>query len=737
MTDGTTRGIDTTEENGGFTWRELGRWSGAVCAHVWATRVPILGLLVMLTLSWLASRGMPTVRNAFITTDWRQLAASAFVCVLAVALLGHALIFSWLLAAARFGFDRRVPLPLVGAGGGSTLRTLSLWTLVAGAVLWPLLSTHYREGPPDGRFVGLSVGVVAGVAVVGVVVWWVRWARQRAESGRRDLLDRALLFLGDGYWDAGKDLAQPGHKLSIALTLVLVGVYGLFYVLFYPEWALWAPPTVAFIIVWLAASCLILAGVAFFADRWRLPLVLILVVWTVGWHGMTERRHEFLVVGYEPPVEEAEAEGIGGEVEAGGETWRRFDARAAQGVLTVVAADGGGIQAAAWAAHVLTGLQSRFGERFTDSVELLSAVSGGGVGVYYYLEAAAAEGLRGPSPTARECVRRAATTSSLEASAWGLIGPDFLRVAVPPLSSAVHDRGWALERAWIRTAERMCRAIERSNGRGCAARFDEELGARVTPEPSTLGTWRRLARDGELPHVVWNATVVDDGTQAFFGTERPEAFGCRSGAACWGLGHLDLQVATAARLSATFPYVTPIARPHLSRISAEHHAEIGRWSLADGGYFDNAGILAAIQWLRGRQDELKGFRHVVFLQIRSFPDKPSKPPDGGEGLVHAIAGPAKALLKVRTAAQATRAQVEVELLEQALLRARGLELDSVLYLELRPPLLDDHDEPLSWHLSERNIEALERQWRIVEEYDLCSLEQVYEGFVGPCPSRPK
>ena len=52
---------------------------------------------------------------------------------------------------------------------------------------------------------------------------------------------------------------------------------------------------------------------------------------------------------------------------------------------------------------------------------------------------------------------------------------------------------------------------------------------------------------------------------------------------------LDFPAVTAARLSATFPFVTPTARPTQS--------DLGFYHVADGGYFDNFGALAAIQWI--------------------------------------------------------------------------------------------------------------------------------------------
>ena len=64
--------------------------------------------------------------------------------------------------------------------------------------------------------------------------------------------------------------------------------------------------------------------------------------------------------------------------------------------IILVAAGGGGIQASAWTARVLTGLEEICAEkrpgRFSQSVKLLSGVSGGSVGIMYFVTACKLEG---------------------------------------------------------------------------------------------------------------------------------------------------------------------------------------------------------------------------------------------------------------------------------------------------------------------------------------------------------
>ncbi len=138
--------------------------------------------------------------------------------------------------------------------------------------------------------------------------------------------------------------------------------------------------------------------------------------------------------------------------------------------MILVAAAGGGIQAAAWTARVLTGLQwdtrtdgtateddkdgRNVANALDKSIAAISAVSGGSVGTLFYLRTL-------PRFTTRQGIRiltrveavNGAMESGLEAASWGLTFPDFQRIAFPLLQRPDIDRGWALERSLAKHAE--------------------------------------------------------------------------------------------------------------------------------------------------------------------------------------------------------------------------------------------------------------------------------------------
>ena len=196
--------------------------------------------------------------------------------------------------------------------------------------------------------------------------------------------------------------------------------------------------------------------------------------------------------------------------------------------VIVVATTGGGIQASAWTARVLTGLDSalrpEFGDTFASSIRLISSVSGGGVGALHFVDKYKNGRF---DPNDRALVVKQADGSSLDEVAWGLTYPDFWRAFVPlPIRGVQVDRGQALEWAW--------------------AAHDPDVRA-------SLATWRDDVALGNRPASIFNATIVDTGEPLLIGTTR---VGWDDDAGLRNFEDLypgfNIQAVTAARLSATF-----------------------------------------------------------------------------------------------------------------------------------------------------------------------------------------
>ena len=100
----------------------------------------------------------------------------------------------------------------------------------------------------------------------------------------------------------------------------------------------------------------------------------------------------------------------------------------------------------------------------------------------------------------------------------------------------------------------------------------------------TLAQASQAFRDGRCPQVIMNSVCVENGKRFLFSSgeytqgvdeadaDRFDFFGTFEGR--------DVPLVTAARMSATFPYVSPIAR-------IDDEPENRSFHFADGGYFDN------------------------------------------------------------------------------------------------------------------------------------------------------
>lgn len=671
------------------------RFLGHMSAHLVLARVPALGLAVVCLLPMQAIARQATVVSVFNLETGLQLGLTSLMAVFAIVLLGHAFVIAWRLGSKRTGMQ---PLDLPLFAGEMTMRPLVMTSALATVLVLPFLWVLGTRAEPDVPRLALAIGALTAGAALAACLWIVQRLSERMKG---KLLDLVLMRLGPGYWEDGK--ALPGHKLAAGFAVLLGIVYVAFYVPYSPAKTALPPAALPFVLLFITLVCQLLAGLAFFFDRWRVPVLLVLLAAALVVNSIFPKSHDF----------ESRYLGAGDEAQAPA-TPNLGTGR----TLTVIAADGGGIQAAAWSTQVLTSLQTELGDEFSDSVRLISSVSGGSVGAYFYLAGAAYDRANGPKPGSRDCVRRAASASSLSATAWGLVGPDFQRLLLPFAVAPTNDRGWALEHAWMNTAERMRRAIDSTKtktGRpptDCEPPFEDHRAQLASAEDALrLSTLRRLADDGTLPYLVFNSTFVETGGQAFFTTTDSTMLGCRVGEACWDSRNLDPRAATAARMSATFPYVTPIARPSLKDFGPGDPV-IPQWSVADGGYFDNFGSFAAIRWLRHLRSELGRFDRVVLVQILTFPETHPSPPDGSEGLLHSTAGPLTTLLAVRTSSQLERTRVELEFLKESL--TAPPEFDFVV---LRPPYRPNQNAPLSWHLSRENIQVIRDQWREMCEAD--------------------
>ena len=485
----------------------------------------------------------------------------------------------------------------------------------------------------------VASGSAAGFLTV-VLAGWVLLRRSRRVLSRGRWCRRRA----PGYYDPASGLLLPGHQLAAQATVMFGVAYALVGWLKYRSLGdgstpLWLPPSLAYIALLAGLLTLILAGLSFFFDRYRVPVLLpwLALLALASWS--PEADHTF------PTPRPARAQPAA----------RPEHVIAAASRPIVVCASGGGITAALWTATVLARLDAANPGRFRSNLALFSAASGGSVGGLHFL-----------AGDSGEAVLRAGR-SSLDAAAWGLVGPDLLRAAVPFAGVALGDvgRGWALERAWN----------------------------------IALPDWPAAP-----PAVVFNATSVETGEGLALGNVDLAPI---------VRGHAGVAPVVAARLSASFPYVTPAPKP----------ASGPGTHVADGGYYDNYGVGAAVAFLQlAYADTARKPKRVLVIEIRASQsgEVPSTAPASRAPLFQWIA-PALTILNVRDAAQRANNRMLLELLASDLAH-RGVRLDRVVFE------LPRRDVPLSWHLTAAQRADIETAWS--ERYARSAEASAVAGFVS-------
>ena len=590
--------------------------------------------------------------------------------------------------------------------------TLVWWQKLAGivvavsivvAILWLTAKLHFYIEPGTGTsarslypsFQSTKPGVGTGRSYIG----------KRIDRTLRSVLPGEThlgLLTADGRLHSGHQLAATTLAVSIAVYAA-VGIYfspSASNALAAPEIALQSvatssspiigsnflfsaagsehPPAAMFYLLYLLTLLtLLFSGAAFAFDKVRLPVLTSVIVFSFV-VGIESTDHHFDVkkTSLNEPLSAAETvrawEGVRG----------RNDPKKP---IVVVATAGGGIRAASWTTQVLTGLAescetSGGDNHFSSSLILVSSVSGGSVGNMYVVGSYDSDGrLR---KDLMQVIRDDAARTSLSAVGWGILYPDFVRT-VPLVGSflAAHgfgedvDRGWALETQWL-----------------------DRWDGRLWKTPPTISEWSKEVAVGKRPAAIFNATAAESGQRFVIASTSMKQRDQSTIQLATAFPEYDVRVSTAARLSATFPWVSPMARAADGKVAFGVH-------VADGGYYDNSGILSASQWLLEAVDAIKE-HPVLFIVIDSTPAAPAEGKNWS--WQRQAIGPVEALLAVRDSSQQARADFEMELALDQLRQRVDIKDFHFLYPAGRLT-------PLSWHLTPEQQNAIGRAWSDPDE----------------------
>ena len=444
---------------------------------------------------------------------------------------------------------------VVGAGAG----------LTAGVFFLYLVVTIYAWFVPKGKeptSLLLSRHLVPAGLVNGVLAKASPLEARRLQNLWRPAWIRFQILLRkvlpeEGYFHPETKALYTEHILAALAFIAALAVY-VFAILLVKQ----TLPAAAYVFTLVLMACWGFSGVAFLLDRYRIPVWLVPAALLLLALGPSCSDHYYRTFQIAPVTPGTPSEVL----------------RQHGPTPIVVAAEGGGIQAAAWTTRVLSGLEAGLEDKpraeFRRSLALISGVSGGSVGAMYY-----GTTFRTDMVFAAADAETAARTSSLREVAKGMAGPDLVRMVLPfvPYYVFPHsDRGRALEDTFE------LRAGLSNDGGG----------------PILLSGWTRLARDGTQPALIFNATMAETGEPLLFTTS---AYPQIPRAGIWNFSQRygsdwDVGVATAVRLSSSFPFISPAARPDEAVSEQVFH-------VVDGGYYDNFGMMSLMGWL---EDALEG-----------------------------------------------------------------------------------------------------------------------------------
>ncbi len=682
-------------------------------AYVYLLRVPVVAGLVLAAFApfalWKGSQ-LTTLLEGMFDLDWWRAAVVTVTALLAASAAGISTELVLRYGSARFGL-RPLPswtaVPVCTVGGVTIDRLSAIIATAYGICALSLLAGLVYAEHPLARL----AGVAAGLGAFGLLLWAALqvWAHSTPAVVRRgaalfrwtpagyiqspaeqaatlDALARSGVKLRPVHRTA--QLLLPGHGFAAVLLAITLAVYATFGIAKW--WVITSTPsgrselpvipTLACVLLLVTLLTSLFAAVAFMLDRFRVPFIVPLALLVGAAADWPQSDHFFDVTkAHRAAVSPAAV------------------LRASPGDhAVVVATSGGGIQAAAWTASVLAQLHRELPGDFARQIRLISGVSGGSVGAMYTVNAYRGGTLDRADLKAR--VFEPAAASSLDDIAWGFVYPDFLRLFVPFLGW--RDRGWAAEHAWLRA---------------------ESVWQRARGLDQPLASWRPDTLAARRPAVIFNATVAENGSRIVLATTdfQRGLRGRMSFAEIYPA--LDLAIVTAARLSATFPYVIPAARaagPLPSRAS---------YHFVDGGYYDNFGISSVADWLveaMPAPPEVGGVKRILVLQIRGPIGATDAPAMGRRrGFFHQLMAPLATVARTRTISQVSHNSAELRLLCEVA-AGRGVTLDTAVF---QYPY---QDTPLSWHLTKKQADAVWNAYGQCDDRGLPCGERVRRFLAG-------
>jgi hypothetical protein len=589
------------------------------------------------------------------------------------------------------------------------------------AALWVASDNYLQYVSDDGTLMGsgpiLRLRVLSlTLFTLSVIFLWMVTRRRRliqAVRARRgvpeaahDAIDPIDAIDAKTQFETAEAL-PAGTKRAVRASLLLSLVLGLLFAF----WPVEVGPALGTLpIVLLAAASMVMFGTCllYLSRRWRLPLLVLLIVMAVIFSRWNDN-HAMRLAEDEPAAAPLTIQ----------EHFRQWQGSRTGKPIFVVAAEGGGIRAAYWAALVLSDLEDKH-PGFSRQVFAVSGVSGGSLGgaVFAALAAEKESGRALPCGSLAACTGKVLAHDFLSPALARLVAPDFVQRFFPvPLP--LTDRAHALEDSW-----------------GDA--WEDEIGTRRFDRP-----FQELWKGGAaavVPSLVLNGTHVESGRRIVATNLRWSSGDLRDTYDLLRVVHSDLPLKSAVHNSARFAYVSPAGTMRPRGVSPWSPWGEDRGHVVDGGYFENSGTVSALELVNVLQqacghtcDDRIYMIHLLnnpAMDPRKKPD-PGNPDntldrqdepgdDGGKDLepfsksyprLNELLSPLRALANTRDARGGLAVKSAQAALSPPGRPSRFLEfgLCERVADPTRPGKTKRAPLPLGWQLSETSQQAMEEQ----------------------------
>jgi hypothetical protein len=213
------------------------------------------------------------------------------------------------------------------------------------------------------------------------------------------------------------------------------------------------------------------------------------------------------------------------------------------------------------------------------------------------------------------------------------------------------------------------------------------------------------------------------------------------------------------RLSSAFPFISPPARPlPAARVpagkplaAAQRKASGGangfmNVHLADGGYYDNSGVAALVQWLHNGLSDLADRnpmrlpKQILVIRINAFPAAEQGYVKEHRGTFFQCWAPLLTMSTFRGAAHACSADRELQLLRErwngeVLARHKGqhrngVTIETVDFTFSPSAAFKKKRPPLSWHLRTEEQAEIDNAWNAIRTGEQV---QKVSGYLGLSP----